>query len=160
MIHALESLSEDSNTFLTCSNRGELMLWDARTLNRGSLIFTPSPAAGVKRPTADGEEQGAHGMVVCGDKCATLSDSGRLNVYDRRGASSWLPLASSDLHSSESVSSWSGFKTPGHQPIRPCVQVFTHQENCWQNTILSDTTLPLMHCLIQRMEKLPVGTTR
>ncbi|CAI8011413.1 WD repeat-containing protein 73 [Geodia barretti] len=88
-IHAVESLSGENHIFLTCSDRGELILWDSRVPGTGSLKFSPSPTTGA----SSGGTEGGHAMAVCGNKCATLSDRGRLRIFDRRGAS-WIPQAS------------------------------------------------------------------
>ena len=91
-IHAMESLSGENHIFLTCSDRGELILWDSRVVaGTGSLKCSPSQTAGAS--SGGTEKQGGHAMAVCGNKCATLSDRGRLRIFDRRGAA-WIPQAS------------------------------------------------------------------
>ena len=128
VIHAIESPVGECNVFLTCSSRGELTAWDSRLADsRGPLVKYsphPPPTPGADpggTATTKEEEEGGYAMAVCGDRCATFSDRGRLRVYERRGPS-WLPLASCDLDLRQSSSVVSQFITTGEQPIRPCVQ--------------------------------------
>ena len=104
--------------FITCSDGGELSLWDSRLADGGSLKFpsTPTPQGA----TSGGSVAGArHGMAVCGGKCATLSGGGDLRVCDRRGVALGFWRLPMKKHSS----SLSQFTSQKDQPIKPCVQV-------------------------------------
>ena len=132
VLHSLRCLPQHPQTFISCSGRGDLTIWDSRQSGETTALnFSPRSLAefSSKEPTTgdDHEKERLYAMAVgCGCKCACLSDAGLLLMYDVRGSVSSQTLASVQLPTrNESSFLWSQF-TAAAQIVtsqRPCIQV-------------------------------------
>ena len=128
ILHGLSYLPKHPNTFLTCSGAsGELTFWDSRQSDDGcsATTFTQSSLVkSSKEPLTVNDESRLYTMAIGGDKCARLSDTGELLMYDMRGSSSWQPLATCQLPTKSETFLYSQFTTI-RSPARrhPCIQV-------------------------------------
>ena len=122
-LDSLKALPGHPTSFITCSESGELGFWDTRSAGSRPLQLSPIPPVGSDSGgTTTVEERERHAMDVCGTRCAVLSDTGEMRVYDRRGASLSM-LVSCQLPLREPTILSTRFKTRRKKTVRPCVQV-------------------------------------
>ena len=121
-LHALKWLTQETETFLTCSGRGELRLWDLRQAGGQCVMKLPLGPSQLG-PSNVADKDGSYGMAVCGHKCVSLSNSGSLQLQDLREGFK-KPLACTQLPVREkSHLYWSQPTPPQGRHTRPSVQV-------------------------------------